>query len=66
MRPSDSKPWWEKVNDYLSFEERDEFLRGASAYRPSQEMDIIIGMMKAGYVKKAPQTPQSYTGKKQS
>lgn len=64
MRPVDFKPWWERVNEYLSFDEREEFIRGATAYRPSQEMDIIMGMIKAGYVRKAPETPQPYTGKK--
>lgn len=64
MRPADFKPWWERPNEYLSFDRRDEFVRGAAAYMPSQDFDIVMGMMKAGYVKKAPETPRPYTGKK--
>ena len=60
------KPWWEKVNDYMSFQERQEFLRGAGGYMPNAQHDILMGVLKAGYVNNTFEKPQSHTGKKQS
>lgn len=61
---SNFKPWWERVNDYLSFDERKEFLRGATSYRPSTKQDIMLSQIKAGYVRDTFVRPESYTGKK--
>jgi hypothetical protein len=57
------QPWWKKVNDYLSFEEREEFLRGAGGYRPNLPLDVLMGMISSGYVNNKFGKPQSHTGK---
>lgn len=64
MSNNDFKPWWEKVNEFLEFEERDEFLRGATAYRPNLRQDIMFSMMSQGYVRNKFDKPEPYTGKK--
>lgn len=57
-------PWWKKVNDYLSFEERQEFLQGANGLRPNLAQDILLGNLSAGYVNNKFEKPQSHTGTK--
>lgn len=64
MSSQDSKPWWEKVNDYLQFDERQEFVRGARSLRPNNSFEVIMGMLKSGYVNDKFEKPQSHTGKK--
>ena len=63
MSSPEFQPWWEKVNDFLSFEERQEFLRGASGYRPNNQQEVLFGMLKKGYVNNKFEKPQSHTGK---
>jgi hypothetical protein len=63
MSSQDFTPWWKKVNNYLSFEERQEFLRGASGYRPTLPLDVLVGMLSSGYVNNKFEKPQSHTGK---
>jgi hypothetical protein len=60
----DFKPWWEKVNDFQNFSELDEFKRGAMGYRPSNPSDIILGIMRSGWVRTKFEKPEPYTGKK--
>ena len=62
--PSQFQPWWERVNDFYSFEERQEFLRGAGGYMPNAPQQILLGALKAGYVNNKFEKPQSHTGKK--
>lgn len=64
MSSQDFRPWWEKVNSYLSFDERKEFERGAIGLRPNNSFEVIMGMLKAGYVNNKFEKPQSHTGKK--
>jgi len=63
MSSQDFTPWWKKVNNYLSFEERQEFLRGASGYKPNLPLDVLVGMLSSGYVNNKFEKPQSHTGK---
>ena len=63
MSSNSFTPWWKKVNDYLSFEEREEFLRGAGGYKPNLAQDILVGMLSSGYVNNKFKKPQSHTGK---
>jgi hypothetical protein len=56
-------PWWKKVNDYLSFEERKEFVQGANGLRPNLPTDVLMGLLSSGYVNNKFEKPQSYTGK---
>jgi hypothetical protein len=65
MSSQEFTPWWKKVNDYLSFEEREEFLRGAGGFRPNLKQEIYLGALSAGYVNQKFEKPQSHTGKKQ-
>lgn len=64
MFSSNFKPWWERANEYLSFDERQEFIRGAGGFRPNNPQEVILGMLRAGYVNNKFEKPQSYTGKK--
>jgi hypothetical protein len=64
MSSQDSKPWWEKVNNYLSFNEREEFLRGVGGFRPNNPFEVMMGMLNSGYVNNKFEKPQSHTGKK--
>jgi hypothetical protein len=57
-------PWWKKVNDYLSFEERQEFKKGVSGYRPNNSQEVLLGMLSSGYVNNKFEKPQSHSGKK--
>lgn len=65
MTSPEFKPWWERTNEYLKFEERENFLRGVGGYRPNQKMEALMGLLSAGYVNNKFEKPQSYTGKKQ-
>jgi hypothetical protein len=64
MSPKDVKPWWERVNDYYLFDERQEFLRGATGFRPNNPQEALVAMYAAGYVNKSFAQPKSHTGKK--
>jgi hypothetical protein len=63
MSSQEFQPWWKKVNDYLSFEERQEFLRGAGGFKPNLAQDVLMGMLSSGYVNNKFEKPQSHTGK---
>ncbi len=65
MPNNEWKPWWERVNDYLLLEEREEFTRGAMAYRPNNKQDIMISLLGAGYINGKFAKPESI-GKKSS
>ena len=56
-------PWWEKVNDFNSIEERKEFTQGANGLRPNLPIDIMMGVLSAGYVNNKFEKPLPYTGK---
>lgn len=62
----DSKfnPWWKRVNDYLVFQEKEEFLRGAAAYRPNNRQEAMFSQIISGYVRNVHQQPKSHSGKK--
>lgn len=64
MRSADFKPWWEKVNAFQNFEERQEFLRGLQGYRPANSQDIMLGMISSGYVRNKFEKPNPHTGEK--
>jgi hypothetical protein len=50
MFAKDFKPWWERVNDYYLFNEKDEFVRGATAYQPNNRQEAMVAQLVAGYV----------------
>lgn len=64
MFAKDFKPWWEKVNDFYLFEEREEFMRGAVGFRPNNRQEAMIAQIMAGYVNQKHKQPKSL-GKKQ-
>lgn len=66
MSSQDFNPWWKKVNNYLNFQEIEEFKKGISGYRPNNSMETLFGMLSSGYVNNKFEKPQSHTGKKQS
>ena len=47
---SNYSPWYKKVNDYLDFEEREQFLRGAFGFRPNIKFEAIMSNLSSGYV----------------
>jgi hypothetical protein len=63
MSSQDFTPWWKKVNNYLSFEERKEFTQGANGIRPNMPLNIMMGMLSSGYINNKFEKPQSFTGK---
>lgn len=65
MRMSDQKfnPWWKRVNEYLQFEEKEEFLRGAMGYRPNNKQEAMLGLLLAGYVNQKFDIPKSLGSK---
>lgn len=63
MSSPDFKPWWEKPNDFLVFEERENFLQGVKGYRPNSRQEAMFSMINAGYVRNKFEKPESYTGK---
>jgi hypothetical protein len=51
MSSKNWKPWWEKVGEYDTPHEREEFMRGMSGIRPmSTRTAIILSGIIAGYV----------------
>ena len=65
MRMSDQNfnPWWKRVNEYLQFEEKDEFLRGAMGYRPNNKQEAMLGLLLAGYTNQKFDIPKSLGSK---
>jgi hypothetical protein len=64
MFAKDIKPWWERVNDYYLFEEREEFVRGATAYQPNNRQEEMVAQLLSGYVSNSKQQiPQSIGSK---
>jgi hypothetical protein len=63
MSSQDFTPWWKRVNDYISFEERKEFTQGANGLRPNLPLNVMMGMLSSGYVNDSFEKPRSYTGK---
>jgi hypothetical protein len=59
MSDQNFNPWWKHVNDYLQFEERQEFLRGAMGYRPNNKQDAMLGMLLAGYTNQKFEIPKA-------
>jgi hypothetical protein len=64
MSSPEFKPWWTKVNQYLDFQERTEFVQGAKGLNPNLPHDILMGMLSTGYINNKFEKPQSHTGKK--
>jgi hypothetical protein len=60
---SNFNPWWKRVNDYLLFQEKEEFLRGVGGYRPNNRQEAMFGQLVSGYVRNQFQQPKSHTGK---
>ena len=52
-------PWWERVNDYYLFEERENFVRGALGYRPNNRTEEMFSQLLAGNIKSKYSVPQS-------
>lgn len=64
MFAKDIKPWWERVNDYYLLEEREEFVRGATAYQPNNRQEAMVAQLISGYVSNSKQQiPQSIGSK---
>ena len=63
MSDQNFNPWWKHVNDYLQFEERQEFLRGAMGYRPNNKQDAMFGLLLAGYTNQKFEIPKSLGSK---
>jgi hypothetical protein len=64
MFAKDIKPWWERVNDYYLLEEREEFVRGATAYQPNNRQEAMVAQLLSGYVSNSKQQiPQSIGSK---
>lgn len=59
MSEKDFSPWWNKVNNYQNFDERQEFLRGAMGYRPNNRHEAMMAMYAAGYVNQKFNIPKS-------
>lgn len=64
MNAKDFKPWWDKVNNYQNFDERKEFVRGATGVRVNNRQEEIVALYAAGYVNGKFAQPKSL-GKKQ-
>jgi hypothetical protein len=63
MSEKNFNPWWKHVNDYLQFEDREEFLRGAMGYRPNNKQEAMLGLLLAGYVNQKFDIPKSLGSK---
>jgi hypothetical protein len=63
MSSANWKPWWEKVADYDTAHEREEFMRGVAGFRPSNRQAMIVGLV-AGYVGGKAATYSQLKGKK--
>jgi hypothetical protein len=59
MSDQNFNPWWKHVNDYLQFEERQEFLRGAMGYRPNNKQEAMLSLLLAGYTNQKFDIPKS-------
>lgn len=59
------QPWWERANDFYGFDEREEFVRGATSvgFRPNNRMEAMLGQYAAGYVRGSFPSVKSHTGK---
>jgi hypothetical protein len=66
MSEKNFNPWWKHVNDYLQFEDREEFLRGAMGYRPNNKQEAMLGLLLAGYVNQKFDIPKSLGSKDDS
>jgi hypothetical protein len=64
MSSPEFKPWWTKVNEYLAFQEKQQFTQGANGLNPNLRHDVLMGMLSAGYMNDKFERPQSHTGKK--
>jgi len=58
------KPWWDRVNDYYLFDERDQFIRGAVSFSPNNRHEAIMAQIIAGYVNAKFAQPESLGKKK--
>jgi len=59
MSIQEFRPWWERVNDYYIFHEKDEFVRGATSYRPNNRQEAMVAQLLTGYVSdRTPQIPK--------
>jgi hypothetical protein len=47
---SSSKPWWEKITEFNTPAEKEEFLKGIGGAKPSSPSSNIIYAIIAGYV----------------
>lgn len=56
MFAKDTRPWWERVNDYYLFNEREEFVRGATSYQPNNRQEAIVAQLLTGYVSDSKQS----------
>jgi hypothetical protein len=66
MSEKNFNPWWKHVNDYLQFEDREEFLRGAMGYRPNNKQEAMLGLLLAGYTNQKFDIPKSLGSKDDS
>ena len=58
------QPWWERPNDYYGFDERKEFIAGATTvgYRPNNRQEAMVAQIAAGYIRNVFSTPKSHPG----
>lgn len=63
MSDQNFNPWWKRVNEYLQFEDKDEFLRGAMGYRPNNTQEAMLGLLLAGYTNQKFDIPKSLGSK---
>jgi hypothetical protein len=63
MTSPEFTPWWEKPNEFLRFDEREEFRQGIKGVRPNIRQEMLFNMISAGYVNNKFEKPESYTGK---
>ena len=43
------RPWYERVSDYGTQHEREEFIRGVFGFRPKEKQPIVAALI-AGYI----------------
>ncbi len=53
------QPWWERVNDYYLFEERENFTRGALGYSPNNKQEEMFAQLMAGNINRKHSIPKS-------
>ena len=58
------RPWWERPNDFYAFDERKEFIAGATTvgYRPNNRQEAMVAQLAAGYISNNFAHPKSWTG----